>query len=667
MSRLSDPEFDRPDGPRAIGTFIIGASLAVITAGVLSGQPLQSANDRSRWSTVWSLVERGTYQIDEIDQQPNWSTIDKVRHRHSEDEPWHFYSSKPPLLSTMVAGLYWGERLIFGRGLFHDTVFVTRVLLLLVNVIPMALALFAFRRSLRLLDVPPAAFRFLLLAAGLGSMLNPFLTTLNNHTPAAACLLLCVAAMIRLNRTLPERRTGRDFVLIGFTAALTACFELPAALFGIITFLYVLKTDAARTFKWYVPAALIPLAAFFITNWIATGGVKPFYAYYGTEKYVYVHEGIPSYWSNPQDLDANQETPLVYLFHCLLGHHGVLSLTPVYLLTIAGWWMGIFKPDWRPLRFVLVTGWALTLVVLTFYLTRTQNYNYGGNSSSLRWMLWMVPLWWYGMIPAVVHFTQQRSKHAALQNASMAILLALSVFTACWSLTQPWKPSWLYQSMENAGWIDYRTPAEPFSPPRLSVISRVPQTVDAGMSWTSTSGVATRSLTLTSAGPVTVDGREAVAVQMQLVEGTVATAPRSSIHHLVVLTAPFDSGRDVAEWLRIVDDSAANDGPALASADIRIPDDWILTLLRGMPAVRSYNAAGKRYERLTQDAPVALECDRAASRVAFYHPEFGRCWQRCDVLYCSELPFGVMKWTTTITREADNEVVSVATWLPVAP
>jgi hypothetical protein len=124
-----------------IENILILAATAVIAAAVLQAAPLQSANDRSRWATVWSLVERRTFQIDEIDAVGAWSTIDKVRYRSSESEPWHFYSSKPPLLSTMVAGLYAIERAILGYGLVHHTAFVTRLLLLVVNVIPFYLSL----------------------------------------------------------------------------------------------------------------------------------------------------------------------------------------------------------------------------------------------------------------------------------------------------------------------------------------------------------------------------------------------------------------------------------------------------------------------------------------------------------------------------------------------
>ena len=46
--------------------------------------------------------------------------------------------------------------------------------------------------------------------------------------------------------------------------------------------------------------------------------------------------GIPSYWMEPRDLDASTESLPVYLCHCLLGHHGLLSHMPVLLLAVLG-------------------------------------------------------------------------------------------------------------------------------------------------------------------------------------------------------------------------------------------------------------------------------------------------------------------------------------------
>ena len=100
---------------------IVVVASAMSCTQIVQSTPLQSANDRSRWETVWSLVERGTFQIDEIDAAPGWGTIDKVRH---ED---HFYSTKPPLQSTLVAGVYWCVKRFTGWNLTDNTAEVSRL------------------------------------------------------------------------------------------------------------------------------------------------------------------------------------------------------------------------------------------------------------------------------------------------------------------------------------------------------------------------------------------------------------------------------------------------------------------------------------------------------------------------------------------------------------
>ena len=99
--------------------------LVVITSGIMTARivrldsrdpksptPFLSANDRSRWATIRSLGDDGTYVIDDIifDAKGNrvrgWHTIDLVRHRGADGE-YHYYSSKPTLLTTLLAGEYW--------------------------------------------------------------------------------------------------------------------------------------------------------------------------------------------------------------------------------------------------------------------------------------------------------------------------------------------------------------------------------------------------------------------------------------------------------------------------------------------------------------------------------------------------------------------------------
>ena len=646
---MSNPQSETPPNSGRISLIehiLIVAATAVITAAVLQAPPLQSANDRSRWATVWSLVERKTFQIDEIDAVGRWSTIDKVRYRTSETEPWHFYSSKPPLLSTIVAGLYAIERNTLGYGLFNDTALVTRLLLLIVNVLPFYLTLRSLRCCLLLIGSSMEVRMFVLAVAGFGSILNPYLTTLNNHTPAVACAMFSITAAARILRTRrasaqtstptpPAEGQPRafDFAALGFFTALTCCFELPAAQMGVIAFLLVAVVNRRWTLTGFLPAAAIPLISFFVTNWMATGGVKPFYATYGSETYMYEHNGIPSYWTNPRDLDANNESPVVYLFHCVLGHHGLLSLTPVLLLSLTGWGSGLRFADVTGRRALIACGALMTLVTLGFYLTRTQNYNYGGNSVGLRWMLWLSPFWWIAMVPTLEKITRHRTQCVAI------ILLTASIISVSWSLNRPWRPSWLYEQMESAGWIHYRTPVEPFNPKRASVLSSVPLNANTAMTWVSNDGHRLKLMVLES---LNTSETKTVKVQADL-DGD----------RLIVL---FDhegltSGQTIEECVRT---DSSEDLDRLRK---------IQKILRGLPESRYFNAAGSTWIPSKSDRTRAWKVDRGAARVVVEDRVFGNCWHRCDVLFCDQLPFGVLQWKTAVTSDATGETLSTQTWI----
>ena len=110
------------DDFRAPRPFCRSAQILIVVIATLlhavflsKAKPLQSANDRSRWCTVWSLVERGTFQIDEIRQRPGWDTIDLIHLDH------HFYSTKPPLLTCVVAGITKIVQSITGWNLLDQT------------------------------------------------------------------------------------------------------------------------------------------------------------------------------------------------------------------------------------------------------------------------------------------------------------------------------------------------------------------------------------------------------------------------------------------------------------------------------------------------------------------------------------------------------------------
>lgn len=610
---------------------LISVATAIITAAVMHSEPLQSANDRSRWSTVWSLVERQTYQIDEIDQYAQWSTIDKVRFRKSDQEPWHFYSSKPPFLSTLVAGLYAVERNTLGYGLFNDTTIVSRILLLIVNVVPFLFALRSLGRTLLLLSVSLPARCFILAVAGFASILNPYLTTLNNHTPGVACAMFTISAAVRLLLS-PSRG---DFAWLGFFAAMTSCFELPAAQLGVAAFVLATFIDRKRTITAFMPAAVFPLAFFFLTNWMATGGVKPFYATYGSETYRYVHNGIPSYWMNPRDLDANQEHPLRYLFHCILGHHGLLSLTPALCLTLLGWFLKPRLANATPrhvmaLRVIIASGAVMTLVTLGFYLTRTENYNYGGNSVGLRWMLWLFPFWWVAMVEPL-----QRAKFKGVVTS--LLLLVLSAGTTFWSLQRPWKPSWIYEQMEDAGWIRYRTPTPPFQPERTTLF---PGTLTVGL----------REQFVSSSGSrVTLETQAAS-------DGTIEVW----VTEAIIDTQTIVPGPDVPK-IRLTNPGRALTNDALKTEDNSDTVRQISRMFGRVPFGRPFSATGTGWVPSKVNPEQAWKIDKGLDRVYLTDPFHGKCVQRCDVQFCDDLPFGVLRWKLSYLTEFGDELSS-ETW-----
>ena len=330
--------------------------LIVLVATLLHGiflskaKPLQSANDRSRWCTVWSLVERGTFQIDEIRQRPGWDTIDLVR------VDGHFYSTKPPLLTVIVAGLTWGVQKITGWNLDSQTQSVTFLVLLVINVLPFAVSLLFWIAILEQITSQLWTRLFALITAAFGTLITPFLMTLNNHTVATATTMIALYAMVKLLYDSRERGSAGMYLVGGFFSALTFVNELPAAALMAMMFGLAYRRSLRNAVTCFLPAAAVPVLALVITNLIATGSWKPIYADYGSDKYRFVIDGVPSYWMQPHGVDRNLDSPLVYLFHCTLGHHGLFSLTPMMILCAAG--LADELPVGATCRFDHCSGWG---------------------------------------------------------------------------------------------------------------------------------------------------------------------------------------------------------------------------------------------------------------------------------------------------------------------
>lgn len=412
-------------------------------------RPFLSANDRSRWATVRALVEHGTYAIDDVVAERGWDTIDMVKHADRNGEP-HLYSSKPPLMATLMAGPYWVIHRTTGATLGDSPYEIGRALLVLFNVLPLLAYFVVLGLLADRLGTTEWGRVFMMGAATFGTFLTAFVVTINNHLPGAVCVLLASYAGFRIWHE--GQRQLRYFALAGLFAALAVTNELPALSFFALLGAALLWKAPRETLLAYAPAALLVAVAAVGTNYLAHGSLRPPYMHRSATDpadnwydYSYLRDGKErdSYWRNPVGVDRGEPSVAKYALHATVGHHGIFSLTPVWLLSVWGvglWWI-------KGRRDLALFVASLSLVCVAFYLARPLgDRNYGGMTSGFRWMFWFAPLWLLAMLPAV--------DLLALRPAGRAlalVLLVLSVMSASYPTWNPWTHPWLWNFISYLG------------------------------------------------------------------------------------------------------------------------------------------------------------------------------------------------------------------------
>jgi predicted secreted protein len=518
-----------------------------------SPTPFLSANDRSRWATIRALGDHGTYVLDRIifDSQGNrvrgWHTIDLVKHR-GPDGKKHYYSSKPTLLTTLLAGQYWLIKQATGATLADQPEYVARLMLVLTNVLPLVLALVLMAWLVEQFGQSDWSRVLVVAAACFATFLTTFATTLNNHLIAAISLVVGLAVSVPVLRD--GERTAWRFAAAGLCFAFLAANELPALSLLVLASLAFLWQSPRLTLVGFLPAVAVVAAGAIGTNYLAHGDWRTPYAHRSNGPVIatiparsetqlnaggvppdlvsrlreanveisdlarteqrergkqwrvwdpattqelalaksgdapdaeieirrfdnwYDYEG--SYWlpANVRGIDRGEPSPWIYAFNVLVGHHGIFSLTPIWLLSLAGCWLWITGEPHahsggempaaavrdlhrtadrliRVKRLFGLTTVVISVVVVGFYLTRPQiDRNYGGGTCCLRWVIWLTPLWLLALLPAA-DWLARRGWGIAL----CLVLLAASVFSAAYGNDNPWSHPWIYDYWTSLGWI----------------------------------------------------------------------------------------------------------------------------------------------------------------------------------------------------------------------
>ena len=486
--------------------------------------PMLSANDRSRWCTIAALVNEGTYAIDSLierrhpeTKRRHWYSIDMVRHRAADGKE-HAYSSKPPLLPTLLAGEYWLIKNTLGLDIVEHPFYVMRAMLLITNGLLLVLYFWLMAGVIERLGMTDWGRIVAFAIVTCGTLVTTYAVTLSNHLPAAVAVLAAVVLGERVRREAGVKLSTSVFA--GLAAGFAVANELPALSLLALLGGWIWWQTSARTFVGYAGGCLLVAVAFFGTNYAAHGTWKPAYAHrhdgdviveVGEEERDSViggvvpselvrklaDEAVPisddatisrtatngrlmlwdeanqrrlalivqeesvqvrawgnwydypkSYWLNPQGVDRGEASRLVYATHMLVGHHGVFSLTPVWLFSVLGAFMCLRTAP-RDYWFWGAACACLTLVCMAFYVARPlQDRNYGGVNCGFRWLIWLVPIWTISLLPVLDKIA---SKGWWKTLAYCALLV--SVISASYAAMNPWSHPWIFDFWTFLGWL----------------------------------------------------------------------------------------------------------------------------------------------------------------------------------------------------------------------
>ncbi|MET0385796.1 MAG: hypothetical protein ABW321_07545 [Polyangiales bacterium] len=380
-------------------------------------QSKKQTNSSSRIATMDSLVHDGTYVINKSYYA---KTIDRVM--IGKDS----YSSKPPLFSTIGAGVYWVIHHTTHLTLRdkHQRETVVYSLTLILAGIPHLILLGYAYALLRWFAPSVAAASWTLACLALGQLGLAYSVTINNHVPAALAAFIAFYYAYGLRHG--HLTKPRHWMLAGLAIGVAPTMDLGAVFLSAGIGLYLLSFDWRSTFKYLIPVALIPVAVNFGLTWYVMGSPTPVYL----RKELYDYPG--SYWKNPGGIDGLDEPRLIYLRNILIGHHGLFSMTPVLCFSVVAIARTLIKRDAKYLAEALTIG-IPTLILIVFYTATTKNY--GGVCVGFRWFLPVVPLLLLFVAVSFSHF--RRRSILAL----FLVCMTVGQYHVFDGIQNPWKTS----------------------------------------------------------------------------------------------------------------------------------------------------------------------------------------------------------------------------------
>ena len=341
----------------------IGVLTLVLFAAFNSLEEIgMSGNEASRFATVQAVAEQHTFAI----ERTNFRTVDNLFF------DGHLYSDKPPLLSWSVGMLLRPVLSLTGWN-FADNYHLLVYLVDLfagggVNVL---IFWWLFNQFRRVRGGPVEAKFLLALGSVLGSWLLSYSVVLNNHTPAALCVLGIFVALWKYTR----RPSFAAAALAALGCGALGALEIPGGVLFSLALVPALMIAAPpeRRQEHVLAALCVVLGSalgVFVLNYVAYRRVLPLYIVNGGS-------------FSPA---LGGKSPWGYALECLFTCRGVFSYQPFLLLALPGVWL--LRKKLRSAEWIMLAASAL---LTAFYLVVTNEY--GGAAYGFRYLVPVIPLW----------------------------------------------------------------------------------------------------------------------------------------------------------------------------------------------------------------------------------------------------------------------------------
>ena len=390
--------------------FLIFFISFIVIAGSIQlryGDPMAS-----RIMTIRAMVEHHTLDINTVE---GLKSIDKICYANA------CYSTKPPLLTIIGAGLYY-----IYYNILSLKFSVLSYFLLSLSIIggSFSLLLVLFYRALRCFRISEYHGFLFTFSLGFGTLLFSYSTMFSNHVLSALLIFIAFYSVLKIE-------LGANIKIYIFLAGLFSSFALATEIlqgliFLIVLFVYFLiKKETRKYIYFYILGALPAIIFYCLYNLQVTGNIFPAYL----NKKLYIYPG--SYWVNPVGIDALSHNKLFYLFNILFGTHGIFLYSPI--LVFGAW--GLIKTARNKKSILYKPAWLIliSLILIIVSLTLVTN-NYGGASYGFRWFIICFPCLFFFNVALINNFKNKCFTIWYLITLIFSVFFAYLAFAVIW----PW-------------------------------------------------------------------------------------------------------------------------------------------------------------------------------------------------------------------------------------